>query len=265
MPKSLTHSQLPPRDLEPRDLMPKNKDLKRLVRSRMEKTGEAYTTARARLVEKRSARTAETGAPRSAGPAPAAAPDYAALAGMSDDAVRAKTGRDWKGWVEHLDGRDAARLPHREIARHLQREMELSAWWAQTVTVGYERIRGLRDIGQRRGGSYEAHKSKTLPVAVAELYRAFNRPQARERWLPDEGLEIRTATPEKSMRIAWGDGTSVDVRFTAKSEAKSQVAIQHQKLASKAEAERKKRFWAERLTALGELLAGGAAKDGRGG
>ena len=51
--------------------MPANKDLKRLTRARMSKTGEAYTTARARLLEKKQTRAAEP------------TPDYAALAGMS--------------------------------------------------------------------------------------------------------------------------------------------------------------------------------------
>ena len=32
--------------------MPRNKDLKRLVRARMRKTGEDYTAARARILEK---------------------------------------------------------------------------------------------------------------------------------------------------------------------------------------------------------------------
>jgi hypothetical protein len=32
--------------------MPKDKDLKRLVRDRMRKTGEAYTTARSRLLRR---------------------------------------------------------------------------------------------------------------------------------------------------------------------------------------------------------------------
>ena len=32
--------------------MPRNKDLKRLVRARMQKTGEAYTAARAQIVAK---------------------------------------------------------------------------------------------------------------------------------------------------------------------------------------------------------------------
>jgi len=66
------------------------------------------------------------------------------------------------------------------------------------VTVGYERIRGLRDIGQRRSGTCEASKSKTLPVPIAELYRAFSDGRMRRRWLPGVELTVRTAVPEKA-------------------------------------------------------------------
>ncbi len=68
--------------------MPTNKDVKRLVRRRMHKTGEAYTTARTQILKKKN------------NPLPA---DYARLAGMSDDAVRAKTGCNWERWVRALD------------------------------------------------------------------------------------------------------------------------------------------------------------------
>ncbi len=226
--------------------MPRNKDFKRRVRARMRKTGESYTAARAQLLEKPPPSRGETS------PAPA---EYPGLAGMSDDAVQARTGRTWEGWVEVLDAIAATEMPHREIARRLREENELSAWWAQTVTVGYERIRGLREIGQRRDGTYEAHKSKTFPVPVGELYRAFSEKRRRERWLPADHT-IRTSRREETMRITWGDGTPVDLDFAAKGDSKSRVAIQHRKLPSKAAATEMKAYWAERLRALAELLKG---------
>ena len=75
---------------------------------------------------------------------------------------------------------------------------DVPAWWAQMVTVGYERIRGLREIGQRRGGAFEANKSKTFPVPVDRLYRAFAQKRTRRRWLPDD-VTIRTSKREKSI------------------------------------------------------------------
>lgn len=231
--------------------MPQHKDLKRLTRARMQKTGESYTTARAQLLAKKEQRTSASG-----GDAPGPA-EYAALAGMSDQAVATRTGSTWAGWVRTLDAHGAASKPHREIARHLQESHGLPGWWAQTVTVGYERIKGLREVGQRRGGTYEANKSKTFPVPLSRLYRAFSDSGTRKRWLPGAQLTVRKATPERSMRLTWEDGTSVELYFTAKGEARSQVQVQHTKLAGKADVDDRKAYWGERLTALAGLLAGG--------
>jgi uncharacterized protein YndB with AHSA1/START domain len=231
--------------------MPKNKDLKRLTRSRMQKTGEAYTAARAQLLAKKT--RVKTERPPAAPPAEPR--NYAALAGISDETIRAKTGCTWERWVHALDYKGASSWPHREIAAYVAEHFKVSHWWAQSVTVGYERIKGLREIGQRRSGTYEANKSKTVPVPIAELYRAFADPRIRKRWLPGAKPTVRKATAEKSMHITWEDGTSVEVGFVAKGDGKSQVAIGHVKLASKADAEARKAYWAERLGALAELLA----------
>ncbi len=235
--------------------MPKDKDFKRRVRARMRKTGESYTTARAQLLKKREKK--EGGRAVGAGPAPG---EYARLAGVRDETVHARTGRTWSEWVAALDAAGAAEMSHREIARHVYAEHDVSGWWAQTVTVGYERIRGLRDVGQQRSGEYGASKSKTFPVPIAELYRAFSQKRVRERWLPDAPT-VRTSKPEKSMRLTWTDGTPVDVRFDARGASKSRVSIEHRKLPSKAAAERMKRYWADRLAALADLL--GPAADAK--
>src|SRR5262245_49221569 len=127
--------------------MPAQKDFKRLVRARMQKTGESYTAARLQLIKRPNLE------PR------IAAPDYAVLAGMSDTAITAKTGRSWADWVSVLDRERAAEKPHREIARFVA-SLGTPDWWTQTVTVGYERIKGLREKGQRSDGGYEASKSR---------------------------------------------------------------------------------------------------------
>src|ERR1051325_6468470 len=95
--------------------MPKQKDLKRVVRTRMRKTGESYTSARVHVLGKRDgaakkpaaaakkAAPAQGRVPRAAKPSPKAKTDYAVLAGMSDEAIAAKTGCTWEKWVNHLD------------------------------------------------------------------------------------------------------------------------------------------------------------------
>jgi uncharacterized protein YndB with AHSA1/START domain len=271
--------------------MTKDKDLKRRVRARMQKTGEAYTTARSHIVRKRTAhhsteptqpgsqeaepqaaeprlvaseRTAGqpaepagAGVSRAGSPAAkslgASLPDgYEALAGQTDATVAAKTGRTWPEWVAALDAAGATKMDHRAIAGWVYDACGVG-WWSQMVAVGYERIRGLRDVGQRRGGAYEAGKSRTFAVPAASVFDAFADDDVRRRWL-DADLTIRKATPHKSLRITWGDGSNVEVYLTAKGPSKTTVSIAHGKLASKQAAEEAKAFWADRFDALAKLL-----------
>lgn len=227
--------------------MPKNKDLKRLARQRMAKTGESYTTARAQILAKRSLageRLSEA--------------ELAELAGMSTAAVRKATGEDWGGWLDRLNAAGFRQAEHREITRYVEREFDISAWWTQSVVIGYERIVGLREIGQSREGTYSANKSKTLGVAVEELYRAFSDARSRQSWLPGIEWKVRKETADRSIRLEWPDGRPVELWFTAKGEAKSSVQIQHRKLPSKEEVARVKDEWAGRLEALTRFLAAGS-------
>jgi len=224
--------------------MPRDKDRKRIIRERMKKTGESYTAARVHVLSKHTA-------DRPAAPVR----DLGALAGMTDAAVAAKTGRTWRQWVDALDADGAAAMTHRDIAAMLHGKHHVGDWWAQTVTVGYERIKGLRERGQRRNGTYEATKSRTYNVPVAALFDAWADHASRRRWLDGVEPVVRTATRRKSMRLRWPDGTLVAVGFTAKGRGKSAVALAHMQLRDRAASVKAKEDWAERLNALGSLLA----------
>lgn len=241
--------------------MPRNKDLKRLVRARMLKTGEAYTAARAQVVRKRATRTTTRTAARPTASAPLRAlmsapdpKDYATLAGMSDAVVKQKTGCPWERWVKALDHHGAAVMSHRDIVTLVSTKYKAGPWWSQMVVVGYERIKGLRARGQRRDGSYEATRSRTFPVPVATLFDAWADPAERKRWLDGARVTVRTATRPKSLRLGWDDGGIVAVGFTAKGASKSAVALAHAKLPDKEAVDRVKQYWSERLDALGDVL-----------
>jgi len=231
--------------------MPLNKDLKRLVRARMTKTGEAYTAARAHIIKKPRTATVSKAAAASADKAV----DYAALAGTSDATIKAKTGCTWERWVRALDHLGAEKMSHREIATLVNTKYKIPGWWSQSVTVGYERIKGLRARGQRRDGSYEATKSRTFNVPVTVLFDAWANAKMRRRWLNGAKVNVRTATAPKSMRLDWTDRSIIAVGFAAKGKSKSSVAVQHEKLPDRDTAERLKQYWSDRLDALGEALS----------
>lgn len=242
--------------------MTQNKDLKRRVRARMRKTGEAYTTARAQIVRKPKPRTGtRTSAPASV-VGPTSAPltrvspsEYAAIAGMSDEKLKASTGCTWERWVRALDHYHADELSHVEIAKLIKAKYkETPSWWTQMVAVGYERIKGMRARGQQRDGSYRATKSRTFDVPVKRLFEAWRNDATRRSWLSGTRTTVRTATAPRSMRITLDDGSVVAVSFTAKGRDRSTVAVEHTRLADRAAADRVKSEWGARFDRLTEVV-----------
>ena len=233
-----------------------DKDRKRIIRNRMKTTGESYTTARRHVLAR--------GAGRAARPAASDGRVLPAnvekLAGKSNVVMKARTGRDWPDWVRLLDAAGAASMSHGEIARLVYEKHAVSGWWSQTVAVGYERLTGRREVGQRISGEFEASKSKTFAVSVTTLFDAFADERTRRRWLNDVDARVRSATAPKMMRLHWPDGTVVVLWFTAKGEGKSNVSIAHTKLASRDALENAKNDWAHRLEALGRVLTDSGAQ-----
>jgi hypothetical protein len=228
--------------------MTTQKDFKRLVRARMSKTGEAYTTARAQILKKQPSRVLQ--APNDAYPDPI---EFAKIAGMTDAAIKKGTGCTWEKWVKAFDHYGAQKMSHAEIAELAAKKYKAGPWWSQMIAVGYERIRGLRARGQQRDGSYQASKSRTFSVPVGVLFDAWNDPATRKKWL-DADVKVRKATKPKSVRLDWTDGTIVPVMFAAKGKDKSSAAVEHVKLKSKEDAARLKAEWGERFDALEALL-----------
>lgn len=239
--------------------MTQQKDFKRIVRARMQKTGESYTSARAIVLSKRKSRgpavKATTNGRAASNNKNAAAPpsQWPAIAGMSDEKVKAATGRTWAKWVSALDDVGAYKMSHKDIAALLGEKYGVRPWWAQGVTVGYERIRGLRERGQRCDGAFEASKSKTFAVSASDLYAMFS-PRTIKRWLPTGIAKDRGGTANRTVNLDWEDGTKALFSFVAKGPGKCSVAVQHTKLKSKDDIPRRKAFWTERFEALASAL-----------
>jgi hypothetical protein len=222
--------------------MTRQKTFKRRVRERMAKTGESYTAARRMLI-------ANGDRPESA------AAEFKPP--VKDERMVEATGRGWQAWFEILDGWNATSRSHAEIARWLMEEHDVPGWYAQSLTVGYEQARGLRAPGQRVDG-FAAGASRTVAVPVERLFEAFTDESLRERWAPGAELRVRTATAPRTARYDWEDGsTRVLVGFDAAGEAKSRVALSHERLPDADSADEMKAYWRERLTELKTQLEEG--------
>jgi uncharacterized protein YndB with AHSA1/START domain len=222
--------------------MTRQRTFKRRVRDRMAKTGESYTAARRMLIaqgDRPDTASAEFEPP------------------VSEESVLAATGRGWQAWFEELDAWGAASHTHTEIARWLREEQDVAGWYSQSITLGYERARGLRAPGQRPDG-FAVGASKTVAVPVGRLFEAFDDEALRERWLPGADLRLRTATAPRTARYDWEDGsTRVIVGFDDMGKAKSRVAVSHERLPDADSADEMKAWWRERLAGLKSLLEGG--------
>jgi hypothetical protein len=219
--------------------MTRQRSFKRLVRSRMEKTGESYTAARAVLLSGEEPQGAEQ-------------PPLQA----SDERIRERTGRGWEEWFDLLDEWGATERPHREIARWVADQLGIGplVWDAQAITSSYERARGLRAVGETEQG-FAASATRTVAVPVERLFDAVVEESQRRSWLPDGELSERTSKRPKSARFDWGDGTTrVMVAFDSKGEEKSTMALQHVRLRDGDEAERMKAYWRARVSVLKEEL-----------
>jgi hypothetical protein len=190
---------------------------------------------------------------------PAAQDSRRAVAGISDEAVRTRTGCDWKSWFFYLDRRGAKKLDHKGIVKlvgEAPTKQRVSGWWQQMVTVAYEQARGLRKKHQKPDG-YQVSASRTFAVPAGRAFAAFTNIRLRRRWLGGT-LLVSRATRNKSVRGAWpreAGGGRIDVNFYPRGNGKTQVALQHSKLASAGAAARQKSYWKGQFDRLEKLLA----------
>jgi hypothetical protein len=232
--------------------MPTQKTFKRRVRDRMTKTGEAYTAARHQLLAKSGAPAAE---PEPAPLEPEPAPQDLLV---SEDAMVRGSGRDHAAWFAILDAWRASERRHGEIAAWLQEAHGVGGWWAQAITVDYERARGMRSRHQM-GDGFSVSASKTIAADGATLLAAFTDEAIRRRWLAGASMTPRPTRAAWTARFDWHDPTSrVVVTVDPKGPAKATVSVQHEKLPDAATADAHKVAWRGWLGRLKGEIEGGA-------
>lgn len=83
--------------------------------------------------------------------------------------------------------------------------------------MGYERVRGLREAGQRRGGGFVVNKSRTMESGVGAPYRWVSEPRERANWFAGVKVAVRSAIRNTGVRFTLTeDGTSLEVRLESK-------------------------------------------------
>jgi hypothetical protein len=182
-------------------------------------------------------------------------PPRAADPGMSDEAMLRGSGKTWDEWFRLLDAWGAAGRTHTEIARYVAEAHGVPGWWAQGVTVGYERARGMRRKHETTGG-FAAGASKTIAVPIERLYQALVDEAERDRWLEPGTLHLRTAREHRSARFdaTEAQGGIIEVWLTARGPDRASIQLQQGKLADEAAVAAWRDRWKPRLQRLADTL-----------
>ncbi len=174
----------------------------------------------------------------------------------SDAAARKSTGRSWEEWFALLDDAGANTWEHADIAAWIrQQHDQVSAWWAQNLTVGYERARGLREVHEKKDG-FAASCSRTFPVDLHTLYHAWADDLQRAVWLQEPEITVRGGTRDRSLNLnREADDSRIRAWFTAKGATKCSVSVQHERLPGPGAGTVAKDFWAAALDRLSDQLS----------
>ncbi len=174
-----------------------------------------------------------------------------------DESLINATGKNWQWWFAALDAAGMADKDHRTIVAEVKKLGCESAWWQQTITVEYERERGLRDIHQRSDGHYEISRQRTLNLPAEELIELVRNPEKRVQWLktplPEPQEKILSGNP--LFIFPWPGGhSSLYVVVEAKGETKASITLVHRDLSGPEECEAIKPFWNEVAEKLKQVI-----------
>jgi uncharacterized protein YndB with AHSA1/START domain len=203
------------------------------------------------------------------------------LARISSESVREATGRDWDDWLRTLDEAGAADWSHPEIVAYLRREHggATSAWWRQSLTVGYEQARGKRVAGETADAGFQVGVQRTVAATAAEAWDVIaSRPdlwlgegvvlplaEGRRYEVADAAGEIRVVKPAKRLRLTWqpegwAAPATLQLTLSEPRSGKTAVSAHLEKLPNAEAREAMRARWRETLERLTAAIAEGDAR-----
>ncbi len=234
--------------------------LKRAARERAAKTGESYATARRHVVQKLTKSRDEASKK-----AAATARKMPATGMVTEERCIEKTGHGFDHWFAVLDRFGAVKKGHTAAAKYLREEHGVSAWYCQSITVAYERARGVRKLNQLCTGSYQVSVSRVLPTPLDRAADALAHKAKRARWLPEAGelgevidaalTDKRLTRKPTSAHVRFdATGGRVELRVTATDDGRSRATVQVTKLEDQKAVELARATWRRALDAMRDSL-----------
>jgi len=174
-------------------------------------------------------------------------------ASISEEKVKAATGRGWMGWFIILNRANANAMPHKQIAQ-LMHDRGCPSWWSQMIAVEYERARGGRKKNERAGGTFSVNVTKVMPASLSELFTAATGEKSRKAWFPAGAFEETSKTKDKYWRGKWKKDRRLEFGFYAKGVGKSQIALEICRLPARDDVEKERAVWKKAMAKLERLL-----------
>ena len=249
--------------------MTRARALKHAIRARAAKTGERYTTARRHVLNNLAVVVPVT-APPAPEPKTRGRASTKRAAPFSEAKFVERTGHGFDHWFAVLDAFDAVKKGHTAAARHLYEDHGVDGWYAQGLTVAYERARGVRVANQRCDGAFEVSVSKTIGGDVRSIVRVLTTPARRSRLkaadptllaalaaaldgAKSKGVVIRPDGLGR-FRYNWGN-TTVQFYLVPKPANKVSVTVTNMKLTGSDMVEERRTAWRGLLNSLAAVVA----------
>ena len=186
---------------------------------------------------------------------------------MNSESILRATGRKPEQWYNLIQDAGLSESSHKEIAEYLSGFPEVSFWWAQTLTVEYEKHIGRRVLGQTAGGNFQIGVSRTLNVPLAELWEFLESSEGISLLLgegtgadgfeslqsgSDRGIEAETTTYHHASHVrmrfrppGWKEHSILQVRVRQKGPEKTVITFHQEKLPHEESREEMKNRWKE--------------------
>lgn len=188
---------------------------------------------------------------------------------IRNETYKQKTGKSLSAWIEELDKHQAVDWTHKQVVAYLVDQHHLDDWWAQTITVAYEKHHGKRILGETQDAGFEVGAQRTFPIDATELWELLMSPEGTELWLGERVdipldknrtfsaagylYEIRSLKDGVKLRLRKTvvDESSSTIQFyvTAKKD-KATLLIHHEKLQDAPQRTAMKAHWHHVLEVL---------------
>ncbi len=161
--------------------------------------------------------------------------------------VKKATGKDWDEWFALLKDEEAEKLAHSDIAELLTTKHNVPGWWAQTITVEFERQIGRRKVGQTGDGTFQTTTTKTMKGDLDQVFTLWlNQVRKTDHFNNQEFEEepkISKSEKWRYWRVILKNGLKINVSVGYKAADKSILSLTTEKLPDQSSIKEWKDYW----------------------